>query len=47
MVYCGLYYFHGASCREEADEPVKYFTNPDVRNVGALLKNSEKPLQSL
>ena len=47
MVYRGLYYFHGASCRGEASDPVKYFAQPDIQKCLAIVKRQRKPKQKL
>jgi hypothetical protein len=47
MVYRGLYYFHSASTRGEACDPVKYFANPDVQKCLGIVKRQRKPKQKL
>ena len=47
MVYRGLYYFHGASKRGEAQDPVKYFANPDTQKCLGIVKRKRKPKQKL
>ncbi|MDJ0691380.1 MAG: IS4 family transposase [Xenococcaceae cyanobacterium MO_188.B32] len=43
MIYRGLYYFHGASSRGEASDPVKYFARPDIQKCLAIVKRQRKP----
>ena len=47
MIYRGLYYFHGASKRGEAHDPVKYFAHPDIRKCLGIIKRQRKPKQKL
>lgn len=47
MVYRGLYYFHGASVRGEADDPVQYFAHPDHQQCLGIVKRRRKPHQRL
>ena len=47
MIYRGLYYFHGASKRGEADDPVKYFAHPDIQKCLGIVKRQRKPKQKL
>ena len=47
MIYRGLYYFHGASSRREADDPVKYFAHPDLQKCLGIVKRQRKPKQKL
>ena len=47
MIYRGLYYFHSASSRGEADDPVKYFANPDIQKCLGIVKRQRKPNQKL
>ena len=47
MIYRGLYYFHGASTRGEACDPIKYFANPDIRKCLGIVKRQRKPKQKL
>ena len=47
MIYRGLYYFHGASCRGEASDPVKYFARPDIQKCLGIVKRQRKPKQKL
>ncbi len=47
MIYRGLYYFHGASKRGEADDPVKYFAAPDIQKCLGMVKRQQKPKQKL
>ena len=47
MIYRGLYYFHGASCRGEASDPVKYFANPDTQKCLGIVKRQRKPNKKL
>jgi Transposase DDE domain len=47
MIYRGLYYFHSASSRGEADDPVKYFANPDIQKCLGIVKRQRKPNQRL
>lgn len=47
MVYRGLYYFHGASKRGEAQDSVKYFANLDIQQCLGIVKRKRKPTQKL
>lgn len=47
MIYRGLYYFHGASKRGEAQDPVKYFSNPNIQQCLGIVKRQRKPKQRL
>ncbi len=47
MIYRGLYYFHGASKRGEAQDPVKYFAHPDLQKCLGIIKRRRKPKQKL
>ncbi len=47
MIYRGLYYFHGASCRGEASDPVKYFADHDNQKCLGIVKRQRKPNQRL
>ncbi len=47
MIYRGLYYFHGASSRGEASDPVKYFANPDHQKCLGIVKRQRKPNKKL
>ncbi len=47
MIYRGLYYFHGASTRGEAHNPVKYFARPDLQKCLGIVKRQRKPKQKL
>ncbi len=47
MIYRGLYYFHGASTREEASDPVKYFAQPNIQKCLGIVKRQRKPKQKL
>ena len=47
MIYRGLYYFHGASSRGEASNPVKYFAQPDIQKCLGIVKRQRKPKQKL
>lgn len=47
MIYRGLYYFHGASKRGEAQDPVKYFAAPDVQKCLGIVKRQRKPKTKL
>ena len=47
MIYRGLYYFHGASTREEAHDPVKYFAQPNIQKCLGIVKRQRKPKQKL
>ena len=47
MIYRGLYYFHSASNRGEADDPVIYFANPDIQKCLGIVKRQRKPHQRL
>ncbi|MDJ0574971.1 MAG: hypothetical protein QNJ65_07370, partial [Xenococcaceae cyanobacterium MO_234.B1] len=47
MIYRGLYYFHSASTRGEASDPVKYFANPDIQKWLGIVKRQRKPKQKL
>lgn len=47
MVYRGLYYFHRASVRGEADDPVPYFAHPDHQRCLGIVKRQRKPRQKL
>ncbi len=38
MIYCGLYYFHSASTRGEANDPVQYFANPENQKILGIVK---------
>lgn len=42
MVYRGLYYFHGASVRGEAHDPVQYFAHPDYQKCLGIVKRQRK-----
>ena len=43
MIYRGLYYFHSASKRGEAHDPVKYFSHPDIQKCLGIVKRQRKP----
>jgi hypothetical protein len=47
MIYRGLYYFHGASKRGETQDPVKYFSNPDIQKCLGIVKRQRKPKKKL
>jgi hypothetical protein len=47
MIYRGLYYFHGASSRGEASDPVKYFALPDNQKCLGIVKSQRKPNKKL
>ena len=47
MIYRGLYYFHGASSRGEASDPVKYFAQPDNQKCLGVVKRQRKPNKKL
>ena len=47
MIYRGLYYFHGASCRGEASDLVKYFANPNIQKCLGIVKRKRKPKSKL
>jgi len=47
MIYRGLYYFHGASTRGEASDPVKYFADHDNQKCLGIVKRQRKPKQKL
>ncbi len=47
MIYRGLYYFHNASSREEASDPVKYFAHPDNQKCLGIVKRQRKPNKKL
>ena len=47
MIYRGLYYFHSASIRGEAHNPVKYFAEPDIQKCLGIVKRQRKPKQKL
>ena len=47
MIYRSLYYFHGASTRGEASDPVKYFAQPDIQKCLGIVKRQRKPKQKL
>lgn len=47
MVYRGLYYFHGASKRGETQDPVKYFSHPDIVKCLGIVKRQRKPKKKL
>ena len=47
MIYRGLYYFHGASTRGEASDPVKYFAQADIQKCLGIVKRQRKPKQKL
>lgn len=46
-IYRGLYYFHGASKRGEADDLVKYFAAPDIQKCLGIVQRQRKPNQKL
>jgi hypothetical protein len=41
------HYFHSASERGEAQDPVKYFSNPDIQKCLGIVKRQRKPKQKL
>jgi hypothetical protein len=47
MIYRGLYYFHSASIRGEAHDPIKYFAHPDIQKCLGIIKRQRKPSQKL
>ncbi len=47
MIYRGLYYFHGASTRGVAHDPVKYLANPDNCKCLGIVKRQRKPNKKL
>ena len=47
MVYRGLYYFHSASTRGEAHDPVKYFAHPEHQKCLGIVKRQRKPTSKL
>ncbi len=47
MIYRGLYYFHGASTRKEASDPVQYFARPDIQKCLGIVKRQRKPNKKL
>lgn len=47
MIYRGLYYFHGASKRGETQDPVEYFSNPDILKCLGIVKRQRKPKKKL
>ncbi len=47
MIYRGLYYFHGASTRGEANDPVQYFANPENQKILGIVKRERKQVQKL
>jgi len=47
MIYRGLYYFHSASSRGEASDPVKYFAQPDHQKCLGIVKRQRKPNKKL
>lgn len=47
MIYRGLYYFHSASKRGEAHDPVKYFAHPDIQKCLGIVKRQRKRKQKL
>lgn len=47
MIYSGLYYFHGASSRGKAQNPVKYFVNPEMGKSIGIVKRQRKTNQRL
>ena len=47
MIDRGLYYFHSASKRGEAQDPVKYFSNPDIVKCLGIVKRQRKPKKKL
>ena len=47
MIYRGLYYFHSASTRGEASDPVQYFANPEIQKCLGIVKRQRKPKQKL
>ncbi|NJL51814.1 MAG: hypothetical protein HC930_05545, partial [Hydrococcus sp. SU_1_0] len=47
MIYRGLYYFHGASKRGETQDPIEYFSNPDIQKCLGIVKRQRKPNKKL
>ncbi len=47
MIYRGLYYFHSASTRGEASDPVQYLANPEIQKCLGIVKRQRKPKQKL
>ncbi len=47
MIYRGLYYFHHASTRGEAHDPVKYFAHPDNQKCLGIVKRQRQPNKKL
>ena len=47
MIYRGLYYFHGASVRGQASNPIKYFADKERQRCLGIVKRQRKPRSSL
>jgi IS4 transposase len=47
MIYRGLYYFHGASVRGQASDPIKYFAAPENQRSLGIVKRQRKPNKKL
>ena len=47
MIYRGLYYFHGASKRGETQDPVKYFSAPNIQKCLGIVKRPRKSKKKL
>ena len=47
MIYRGLSYFHSASKRGEAEDSVKYLTNPNLHKCLGIIKRQRKYNQKL
>ena len=47
MIYRGLYYFHRASSRGEAHDPVEYFAHPDIQKCLGIVKRQRNPNKKL
>ena len=47
MIYRGLYYFHGASVRGQASDPIKYFADKEHQRCLGIVKRQRKPNKKL
>ena len=47
MIYRGLYYFHGASVRGQASDPIKYFADKERQRCLGIVKRQRKPNKKL
>ncbi len=47
MIDRGLYYFHGASSRGQAHDPIKYFADSDHQKCLGIVKRQRKPHKKL